>query len=67
MNPPSTAREALIAEALGDVARLIDRVEALTPAMDKARQYVFTGVPRRTAHRMPIGFADGLEVFVASC
>ena len=38
MNPPSTAREALIAEALGDVARLIDRVEALTPAMDRARQ-----------------------------
>lgn len=33
----STAREALIAEALGDVARLIDRLEALMPAMDQAR------------------------------
>ena len=33
----STAREALIAEALGDVARLIDRLEALRPAMDQAR------------------------------
>ena len=38
MTAPSTAREALIAEALGDVARLIDRVEALTPAMDQSRR-----------------------------
>lgn len=38
MSSPSTAREALIAEALGDVASLIDRVEALTPAMDESRQ-----------------------------
>lgn len=37
MNPPTTAREALIAEALGDVAALIDRVEALAPAMAEAR------------------------------
>ena len=25
------------------------------------------GVPRLTAHRLPIGFDGGLEVFVASC
>ena len=37
MNAPTTAREALIAEAIGDVARLIDRVELLVPALDRAR------------------------------
>jgi hypothetical protein len=35
---PGTAREALIAEAIGDLARLLDRVEALQPAMLEARQ-----------------------------
>ena len=38
MNRPSTAREALLAEALGDVAQLIDRVEALAPTTDEARR-----------------------------
>lgn len=38
MNPPSTAREALIAEAIGEVAALLDRVEALMPALDASRQ-----------------------------
>ena len=38
MSHPSTAREALIAEVIGDIAQLLDRVEALTPAMDGARQ-----------------------------
>jgi hypothetical protein len=37
MNAPSTAREALIVEALGDVAALLDRVEALTFSMEAAR------------------------------
>jgi len=37
MNAPSTAREALIVEALGDVAALLDRVEALTSSMEAAR------------------------------
>ena len=32
-NRPGTAREALIAEAIGDLARLLDRAEALQPAM----------------------------------
>ena len=35
---PSTAREALIVETLGEVAALIDRVEAVAPSMDAARQ-----------------------------
>lgn len=34
MNSASTAREALIAEALGEVGALIDRLEALVPAVD---------------------------------
>ena len=36
MKAPATAREALIVEAIGDVAALIDRVEAAAPAMDEA-------------------------------
>ncbi len=36
--PPSTAREALIVEVIGDVAGLLDRVEALMPALDTSRQ-----------------------------
>ncbi len=38
MKPASTAREALIVEVIGDVARLLDRVEALIPALDASRQ-----------------------------
>ena len=38
MDRPGTAREALIAEAIGDVARLLDRAEALQPAMLEASQ-----------------------------
>jgi hypothetical protein len=38
MNRPSTAREALIAETLGEVAALVERVEALAPTMDASRQ-----------------------------
>ena len=37
MTPPSSAREALIVEALGEVARLLDRVEALTLSLEAAR------------------------------
>lgn len=35
MSHPSTAREALIVEAIGDVAKLIQRVEAMAPALDE--------------------------------
>lgn len=38
MIPPSTAREALIVETLGDMAALVDRVEALVPALQETRQ-----------------------------
>lgn len=38
MKPASTAREALIVEAIGEVAALLDRVEALGPTIDKSRQ-----------------------------
>jgi hypothetical protein len=37
MNRPTSAREALIVEALGDVAALLDRVESLTSSMDAGR------------------------------
>jgi hypothetical protein len=38
VSPPGTAREALIAEAIGDVALLLDRAEALQPAMLESTQ-----------------------------
>jgi hypothetical protein len=37
MNGTSSAREALIAEALGEIAALLDRVEAVAPALDASR------------------------------
>ena len=38
MNSANTAREALIAEALGEMGTLLDRLEALVPAMDELGQ-----------------------------
>jgi uncharacterized protein (DUF885 family) len=38
MNRPATAREALIAELIGDVANLLTRVESFTSTMDQARE-----------------------------
>jgi len=38
MTSPATAREALIAEAIGDLAKLLDRAEALQSAMLESRQ-----------------------------
>ena len=37
MNRPTTAKEALIAEVLGDMASLIERVEALAPELETSR------------------------------
>ena len=37
MTHPSTTREALIVEALGEAARLMHQVEALVPALDESR------------------------------
>ena len=38
MTHPSTTREVLIVEALGEAAKLIRQVEALAPALDESRQ-----------------------------
>lgn len=38
MTHPSSTREALLAEALGEAAKLIRQVEALAPALDQSRQ-----------------------------
>ena len=38
MSHPGTAREVLIAEAIGDLARLLDRAEALQPAIRESSQ-----------------------------
>lgn len=37
MNGPSTAREALIVEALGEVALILDRIESLTSSIEAGR------------------------------
>lgn len=37
MSEPSTAREALIVEALGSVASLLDRIESVTSSMETSR------------------------------
>jgi hypothetical protein len=56
MTAPSTAREALIAEALGDVTRLLDRVETLLPAMEASR---------KTLDKASAGFAQRAAAFEA--
>lgn len=38
MTHPSTTREALLVEALGEAAKLIRQVEALAPALEESRQ-----------------------------
>jgi hypothetical protein len=38
VNGPATAREALLAELIGDVAKLTERMEILAPALDESRQ-----------------------------
>ena len=42
MTHPSSAREALIVEALGDVARLLEQVEELTRSVEAARTAMVT-------------------------
>ena len=56
MNAPGSVREALIAEAIGDLARLIDQTQALQPAMAESRQALVD------AHAQ---FADQLASFQA--
>lgn len=46
MSDPATAREALIVEALGEVALLLDRVESLTSSMEVGR----LGLANASAH-----------------
>ena len=38
MERSSTAREALVAELMGDMAKLLDRIDTLAPAIDGARR-----------------------------
>jgi hypothetical protein len=40
MNEPKTIREALLADALGDLGRLLDQVQTLLPAMQASRKAV---------------------------
>ena len=44
----STAREALIAELLGDVAQLLERLDALAPAMADAHRSLLNAMERLT-------------------
>jgi hypothetical protein len=56
MKPSTTAREALIVEALGEAATLIRQVEALAPRLDESRQAL------ADAH---CGLAEHLRTFEA--
>ena len=56
MHRSSTAREALIAELIGDLAELIERVDRLTPAIDEARLKMTTAAQ---------GLAAGVAPFKA--
>lgn len=38
MNELATAREALLAEAIGDLSGLVDRLDAVAPAIDASRE-----------------------------
>ena len=49
MNDLSTAREALIAEAIGEVATLIKRLEAAAPAIDASREALVQAAERMAA------------------
>lgn len=46
MNRPATAREALVAELIGDVAILLERMESLRPAVDEATQALVDAAER---------------------
>lgn len=46
----TAAREALIAEALGDMVQVIDRLEKLLPAMEKSEQKMTAAGARLSAH-----------------
>jgi ubiquinone biosynthesis protein UbiJ len=48
VNRATTAREALVAELIGDVAQLLDRVETLTPTINAAR-HALTDAARNLA------------------
>lgn len=54
MKPATTAREALMAEAIGDVAKLIRDVEALTPSLNESCQAL---------QQASTGLCDGLAGF----
>ena len=56
MNPPATAREALLIEALGEMGDVLDRVEALMPAMEAGRRSL------AEAHEMLSAQLSSLEV-----
>jgi len=49
MERSSTAREALVAELMGDMAQLLDRIDTLAPAMDNARREMTAAVHELTA------------------
>lgn len=49
MNRPGTAREALIAEALGELGQLLDRLETLAPSMEHSRKALTQSTDRLEA------------------
>jgi hypothetical protein len=50
MNRPGTAREALVAEAIGDAGRLLDRIEGVQPALLESTQALIAAQSELAEH-----------------
>lgn len=61
MNDPTSAREALLAELIGDVAALLDRVDTLVPLLEGSRADLMEASAKLDAHAAKVeGRIDAL-------
>lgn len=67
MSDPDTAREAFFLEALGDMACLINRLEAIAPAMDASQRALLQASAKfsRQAAEQGAAFDDHVAQFTA--
>ena len=62
MSRSTTAREALVAELIGDLTELLDRAEILTSAIDEAREALTEPVPVQRTPRSTMSVIHGRPV-----
>ena len=70
MNHPATTREALIADALGDLTRLLDQLETLVPALEQSGRALTQtqadlGTRLGDFQRSMIGFTENAKAMTA--